>query len=201
VTWRRSAVSWALGPNCAPLGSGAAGTAPASLRSREHYSPMPQQDAYVFQVLISYMGKRRDSNPVLSKTLHVLGHAELFEPACKVMHSAAPRCAGDRPRPGHRLAQHGRKEWPHPSRWSKVGLNSRSTSGSPCGPYVCYRSFIARRVGGTMIRRRRRREGSPHVVPTGAGREEIPHVARLHYPLEHRLDIVGAGVAPAPGSG
>jgi hypothetical protein len=24
------------------------------------------------------------------------------------------------------------------------------------------------------------------------GREEIPHFARLHYPLEHRLDIVGA---------
>ena len=91
VTWRRSAVSWGLGPNRAPLGSGAAGTAPASLRSREHYSPMPQQDAYVFQVLISYMGKRRDSDPVLSKTLHVLGHAELFEPVCKVMHSAAPQ--------------------------------------------------------------------------------------------------------------
>src|SRR6516225_7096481 len=77
VTWRRSAVSWALGPNCAPLGSGAAGTAPASLRSREHYSPVLEQDAVVFQLLISYMGKRRVGNPVLGKTLHVLGHAEL----------------------------------------------------------------------------------------------------------------------------
>ena len=41
---------------------------------------MPEQDTDVFQVLVGQMRERRDINPVLSRALRVLGHAELFEP-------------------------------------------------------------------------------------------------------------------------
>jgi hypothetical protein len=58
--------------------------------SCEHYPPVPEQHAYVFQVLISYMGERRASNPVLHKALRVLGHAELFEPVRNFLNCDAP---------------------------------------------------------------------------------------------------------------
>ena len=53
---------------------------------REHYPPMPKQDADFFEVLISQMGKCRDINPVLGKALSVLGHAELIEPVRNLLH-------------------------------------------------------------------------------------------------------------------
>jgi hypothetical protein len=52
----------------------------------EHYPPVPEQDADVLEVLIGQMGQRRDLNPVFSKTLGVLGHAELFEPVGNLLH-------------------------------------------------------------------------------------------------------------------
>ena len=47
---------------------------------REHYPPMPKQDADIFEVVISQMRECRNTNPVLGKALGVLGHAELFQP-------------------------------------------------------------------------------------------------------------------------
>jgi hypothetical protein len=47
---------------------------------------MPKQDADIFEVLISEMGERLNFDPVLSKTLGVLGHAELFEPVGNLLH-------------------------------------------------------------------------------------------------------------------
>jgi hypothetical protein len=56
----------------------------------EHFPPMPEQDADVLEVLIGQMGNCRDINPVFSKTLGVLGHAEPFEPVCNLLHSRPP---------------------------------------------------------------------------------------------------------------
>jgi hypothetical protein len=68
-----------LGFNLWAAGLWCCGNCPGHLGDgSEHYSPMPEQDAYIFQVLISYMGERRESKPVLSKALRVLGHAELL---------------------------------------------------------------------------------------------------------------------------
>ena len=60
---------------------------------------MPKRDADIFEVLISQMGKYRDINFVLGKALGVLGHAELFEPVCNLLHGRKPqrpslRCSG-----------------------------------------------------------------------------------------------------------
>jgi hypothetical protein len=41
---------------------------------------MPEQDADVLKILIGQIGECPSSNPIFSKTLGVLGHAELFEP-------------------------------------------------------------------------------------------------------------------------
>ena len=51
---------------------------------------MPQQDADVLKVLIGQMWECRDINPVFGKTLAVLGHAELFEPVCNLLHGGPP---------------------------------------------------------------------------------------------------------------
>ena len=60
-----------------PLSRGRAGKL---ADGREHYPPMPEQDADVLEVLIGQMAECRDTNPVLSEALDVLGHAEFFEP-------------------------------------------------------------------------------------------------------------------------
>jgi hypothetical protein len=47
---------------------------------------MPEEDANILEVLISQMGKCRNTNPVFGKTLSVLGHAEPFEPLSNLLH-------------------------------------------------------------------------------------------------------------------
>ena len=85
VTWRRSAVSWAFGsvrrlarlltePRC------------QARRSPQHFPPMPEKDADLLEVLISQIAKDRDINAIFGKALRVLGHAELFEPICNLLH-------------------------------------------------------------------------------------------------------------------
>ena len=51
---------------------------------------MPKQDADIFEVLISEVGERLNFDPILGKTLGVLGHAELFEPVCNLLHWRPP---------------------------------------------------------------------------------------------------------------
>jgi len=57
------------------VGSGVAGGRTCQLADgREHYPPMPRQDADIFEVLISQMGERLNINPILSKALGVTPH-------------------------------------------------------------------------------------------------------------------------------
>ena len=51
---------------------------------------MPKQDADIFEVLISEVGERLNFDPILGKTLGVLGHAELFEPVLNLLHWRPP---------------------------------------------------------------------------------------------------------------
>ena len=83
MTWRRSAVScgvrrWSYSPN------GDAGfVLPDDLKignGAKHLSAMAEQNADVLKVLICQIAENRDIDPVFSKTLRVLGHAEFFEP-------------------------------------------------------------------------------------------------------------------------
>ena len=86
VTWRRSAVSRAFG-SAPAAGSVVTGVAPPRLADgREHFPPMPKQDADVLEILIGQMAQYRDINFVLGKALRVLGHAELFEPVRNLLH-------------------------------------------------------------------------------------------------------------------
>jgi hypothetical protein len=55
---------------------------------------MPEQDANVLEVLIGEMAERSDTNPVFSKALGVLGHAELFEPVSNLLHRGHSRDCG-----------------------------------------------------------------------------------------------------------
>src|SRR5215831_3620756 len=57
---------------------------------RKHYPPMPEQDTDVLEVLISQMRESRDTDPVFGKALRILGHAELFEPVCNLLHRGTP---------------------------------------------------------------------------------------------------------------
>jgi len=68
------------------LGRNGLARAPKLPDSREHYAPMPEQHADVLKVLIGQMAKCCETNPVFSKTLRVLGHAELFEPVGSLLH-------------------------------------------------------------------------------------------------------------------
>ena len=52
----------------------------------QHFSPMPEQDANVLEVLIGQMWEYRNINSVLGKALGVLGHAKLFEPVRNLLH-------------------------------------------------------------------------------------------------------------------
>ena len=47
---------------------------------------MPKEDAKIFEVLISQIAEDRNIDVVLDKALRVLGHAELFEPICNLLH-------------------------------------------------------------------------------------------------------------------
>jgi hypothetical protein len=64
---------------------------PAPADGREYYPPMPKQDTHIFEVLISQMGECREIDPILGKTLCVLGHAELSEPIGNLLHGRKPR--------------------------------------------------------------------------------------------------------------
>jgi hypothetical protein len=47
---------------------------------------LPERDANHIEILIGRMAVRRDSNPIFSKALRVLGHARLFEPVRNLRH-------------------------------------------------------------------------------------------------------------------
>ena len=49
---------------------------------------MAEQDADVFEILVSQVRKDAEVDPVLGKGLRVLGHAELFEPIRNLLHCA-----------------------------------------------------------------------------------------------------------------
>jgi hypothetical protein len=69
--------------------SGAAAAVPAKFSDRrEHLPPMPEQDADLLKVLVSQVAEDRDVDPILGKTLGVLGHTELFEPIRNLLLSA-----------------------------------------------------------------------------------------------------------------
>ena len=52
----------------------------------QHFAAIAEDDAKLFQVLIGQFAKDREINAVFSKTLGVLGHAELFEPVGNLLH-------------------------------------------------------------------------------------------------------------------
>jgi hypothetical protein len=58
---------------------------------REHFPPMPKQDADILEILIGQMAECRDIDPVLGKALSVLGHAKFFEPVRNLLHRGPPR--------------------------------------------------------------------------------------------------------------
>ena len=66
------------------------GSAGKFVDGREHFPPMPEQDADVLEVLIGQMAEYRDIDSVLGKALRILRHAELCEPVRNLLH-AAPR--------------------------------------------------------------------------------------------------------------
>ena len=74
----RRGPGWSYGP------SGDAGfVLPDDLKignSAKHLSAMAEQDADVLKVLICQIAENRDIDPIFSKTLRVLGHAEFCEP-------------------------------------------------------------------------------------------------------------------------
>ena len=90
MTWRRSAVSWGFGSTWLQAAVWRGRHAASSRDGREHYPPMPEQDANVLEVLIGQMAERCEIDAVFSKALRVLGHAELFEPVRNLLHCAAP---------------------------------------------------------------------------------------------------------------
>jgi hypothetical protein len=47
---------------------------------------MSEQNAYVFEVLISQIAKRRNIYAIFGKSLRVLGHVELFKPIRNLLH-------------------------------------------------------------------------------------------------------------------
>jgi hypothetical protein len=52
----------------------------------QHPPAITEDDTKVFQVLISEVLKNGKIDAVLGKALRVLGHAELFEPGCNLLH-------------------------------------------------------------------------------------------------------------------
>src|SRR5215475_2878709 len=51
-----------------------------------NFTAITENDAQFLQVLIGQVGKDREINAVFSRTLGVLGHAELFEPVGNLLH-------------------------------------------------------------------------------------------------------------------
>ncbi len=86
MTWRRSAVSCVFGSAWTARLRRCEGCACELADGREHYPPMPEQDAKIFEVLIGQMRECRKINVVFGKALCVLGHAERFEPVRNLLH-------------------------------------------------------------------------------------------------------------------
>ena len=59
---------------------------------REQFSPMPERDAEILQILIGQMWEYRDINLVLGKALGVLGQAERGQPLRDRGHHLPPLC-------------------------------------------------------------------------------------------------------------
>jgi hypothetical protein len=57
----------------------------------EHFAPITENDTQFLQVLIGQVGKNREINAVFSKTLSVLGRAELSEPVRNLLQRRGPR--------------------------------------------------------------------------------------------------------------
>jgi hypothetical protein len=64
------------------------------LDSSKHYPPMSEQHTDVFEVLIGQMAECCKTNAVFSKTLGVIGHAELLEPVRNLLHRGYQRPIG-----------------------------------------------------------------------------------------------------------
>jgi hypothetical protein len=58
----------------------------------QHFAAITENDAQFLQVMIGQVGKNRNINSVFGKTL-LLGHAELCEPICDLLHRQPPGCA------------------------------------------------------------------------------------------------------------
>ena len=52
----------------------------------QQFSPMPEQDADVLEILIGQMAEYRDIDSVLGKPLGILGHSEFLEPVRDLRH-------------------------------------------------------------------------------------------------------------------
>jgi len=59
---------------------------PKAPGSREAFSAWRRVRRRVFKMLIGQVGENREINAVFSKTIRVLGHAELFEPVRNLLH-------------------------------------------------------------------------------------------------------------------
>jgi hypothetical protein len=56
---------------------------------------MPKREAEFFEVLIGQKAQDGNINIVISKTLGILGHTELFEPIGNLLHRGPPTCGSD----------------------------------------------------------------------------------------------------------
>jgi hypothetical protein len=92
VTWRRSAVSWGFSSTVA--GCGTAGL-PSSWIAASIFRRCPSRTPIFLEVLIRQVTEDRNIDPILGKTLRVLGHSELFEPVRNLLHCDAPRLQPD----------------------------------------------------------------------------------------------------------
>ena len=52
----------------------------------EHFQPVPERQAEVFQGLIREVGKDREINTIFGKALCILGQAKLCEPLSDLLH-------------------------------------------------------------------------------------------------------------------
>jgi hypothetical protein len=77
----------------------ATGRSAAKFANRaQHFQPVLERNAKVFEMLIGQVGENGPINVVLGEPLRVLGHAEFFEPICNLLHG------------GHQWSRHGLTE-------------------------------------------------------------------------------------------
>jgi hypothetical protein len=56
----------------------------------QDFATIAQYDTHFLQILITQVGKHGEIDSILGKALSVLGHPELIEPACNLLHRGAP---------------------------------------------------------------------------------------------------------------